>query len=101
MVGDRNVLIENFKVDETYNAGIYVADQTIPTYIPSGVTYRYGTILHAARYPVAGSDGYSHGFGIAHFSLGPNVLFHTITVTNSRVARTGRFSPVIYRRLLT
>jgi hypothetical protein len=93
VVGDRNVLIENFKVDETYNAGIYVAYETIPTYTPSDVTYRYGTILNAARYPVAGGDGYSHGLGIAHFSLGPNVLFHTITVTNSRVECIGGSSP--------
>src|SRR5215211_1021159 len=93
VVGDRNVLIENFKVDETHSAGIYVAYETIPTYVPSGVTYRYGTILNSAYYPVAGGEGYSHGFGIAHFSVGPNIIFDTVTVTSSRVACTGGSSP--------
>lgn len=80
VVGQDNVIVENFTVDRTHGPGVYVAEEDNRLYQmrePSNVIVRKGTVTRAGTIPDAGNfSGGDHS--VFYVSVGPGVRFEAI-----------------------
>jgi hypothetical protein len=100
VIGSAEVLIENFRIEDTRTSGIMVAqERSYGTPVPHDVVARHGTIVNPGRYP---GQGYPHGHGISLFHIGQGVSFSDITMTNPAVScrgGDGLYYPASFERI--
>ena len=100
VIGSAEVLIENFRIEDTRTSGIMVAQESsYGTPVPYDVVARNGTIVNPGQYP---GRGYPHGHGISLFHIGQGISFSDITITNPAAACTGGdelYYPATFERI--